>query len=34
MVLKAKRDELTTDIRPVTDLSESIMAADQYIVDP
>ena len=34
MVSKEKRDELTTDIRPVTHVSDSIMAAYQYSVDP
>ena len=33
-VLEVVRDELTTDIRPGTNLSDSIMAANQYTLDP
>ena len=28
------RDELITDIGPITDLSDLMMVADQYIADP
>ena len=34
LVSKAKRDEFTTDIRPITNFFDSIMAADQYTVGP
>ena len=33
-VLEVVRDELTTDIIPVTNLPNSIMATDQYTTDP
>ena len=33
-VLEVVRDEFTTDIRPVTNLSNSIMDGYQYTVDP
>ena len=34
MILEVMRDEITTDIRLVTNLSNSIMVADQYTTDP
>ena len=34
MASEAMRDEITTDIRPINDLSNSTMVADQYTADP
>ena len=34
MVSEAKGDELTIDIIPITNLSDSIMGVNQYTADP